>query len=109
LQQRLAGRLVSALDHLADLSLQQRQVLVVERLALLGFLGAQLLAPGFKPAQPLSQLADPGAAGRLGHRALLEGAEVAIQRLAGLAQLSVDPIQLLDAPGLLCIQLGEGF
>ncbi len=62
-----------------------------------------------QPAQPLAQLLDPRAAGRLGHRALLEGAEVAVERLAGAPQLGVDPLQLGRALRLLGVKLGEGF
>ncbi|HWM64651.1 MAG TPA: hypothetical protein VNP96_11765 [Solirubrobacterales bacterium] len=59
-------------------------------------------------AQPLAQLLDPRAAGRLGHRALLEGAEVALKRLGGAAPLGVDPLQLRLALGATRVQLGEG-
>ncbi len=108
MQQRLARRRVAALDHLTHLCLEQRQVLVAQRLALGRLLGCQLLLPRLQAAQPLAQLFDPRAAGRLGHRALLEGAEVTVQRLAGAAQLGVDPLQLSGALRLLGVQLGEG-
>ena len=109
MQQSLARRRVAALDHLAHLGLQQRQVIVAQRLALLWLLSHQLLLPGLQAAQPLGQLADPGRAGRLWHRALLEGAEVAIERLAGTAQVAVDPLQLCQPLRLLGVDLCEGF
>ncbi|HEX3609247.1 MAG TPA: hypothetical protein VHU14_06230 [Solirubrobacterales bacterium] len=59
--------------------------------------------------QPLGQLADPWGAGGLGHGALLEGAEVAVKRLAGAAQIAVDPLQLSHPLRLLGVDLGEGF
>jgi len=55
-----------------------------------------------------AQLVDPRPAGRLGHRPLLEGAEVAVEGLAHLARLGVDPGDLLLALRSLCLQLLEG-
>ncbi|MFL5901756.1 MAG: hypothetical protein ACJ75S_11225 [Solirubrobacterales bacterium] len=54
LQQCLARRRVTALDYLPHLGLQQRQILIGERLALGGLFGGQLLSPGLQPAQLLA-------------------------------------------------------
>lgn len=105
MQQCLARRWVTALDYLAHLSGQQLQVVVAERLTIVLFLGAQLLAP--RPAQPLGQLIDPRAAGALWHRPLLEGAEVTVKRLAGAVQFTLDLRQLGLALGALGVDFGE--
>ncbi|HEY2055655.1 MAG TPA: hypothetical protein VGH14_17115 [Solirubrobacterales bacterium] len=87
---------------------QQCQVLVGKGFAVLGLLCRQLRAPRLKAVQLPAQLVDPRAAGRLRHRALLEGAEVAVERLADLAGLGVDPGDLLFPLRTLGLKLLEG-
>jgi hypothetical protein len=58
LQQRLAGRRVAALDHLAHVGDQQRQVLVAQRLVLVLPFGGGLEIRG--PERPLRSFGAPG-------------------------------------------------
>jgi hypothetical protein len=72
-------------DHVVDVRLEGVQVVVCERLEIVVFVGGELGAARVQLGESPSQFGDPRRARLFGHRAVFEGAEVAVERLVDLA------------------------
>lgn len=107
LEEGLAGGRVTGFDDLAGVGLEGTEVFVAERLGRLGVVGGELVAAGVQAVELAGEFGDPRRACLLGHGAVLEGSEVALQRLIGSFDIRVDALDLGFALGALGVLLGE--
>ena len=92
LEEGFAGGRVAGLDDLAGVGLEGVEVRVAERLGRLVVLGAEFVAAGVQAVEFAGQLGNPRGAGVLGHAALFECVEVALECLVGFLDLGVDAL-----------------
>ncbi|HEU4721522.1 MAG TPA: hypothetical protein VFS59_09185 [Gemmatimonadaceae bacterium] len=108
MHERLSRRGVAVADRLLDLGLERGDVGVCQRRVSVPSVVCQLLTSGFEAGELAGERVDSLAAERLGHGAVLECAEVAVERGVGPGDLGVERLTLLLPAGSVGVEVGGG-